>query len=243
MRRVFSSIGIGAATVDTVLPRTELRPGETVEVDVDLYGGDTTQEIQGIYFVLKTRVESENGTEVRDLDEIAVDRAISISPDEEQTIPVEIEVPLWTPVTTSGVSVWLGTRLDIAWARDPTDEDQIEILPDEYVATLFDAFDDLGFALRSSDLVDVPHVDDRPLAQRFRFEPTEEPYASEIDAIEITVMPRADDLRVFVEYDSVDEIADDLDLDFDRQEIAMTLEHATLDAIKGRIQDGIRQHT
>lgn len=32
MRRVLSSIGIGSATVDTILPRTELHPGDTVEI-------------------------------------------------------------------------------------------------------------------------------------------------------------------------------------------------------------------
>lgn len=50
MNQVLSSIGIGAATVDTVFPRTELVPGETVTADVELYGGDATQEIDGIYF-------------------------------------------------------------------------------------------------------------------------------------------------------------------------------------------------
>ena len=243
MGRILSSIGIGAATVDTVLPKTKLWPGETVRVDVELYGGDSAQTIEGIDFVLKTRFAAEEGEATVTIDEFEVERSISLAPEEERTIPVDVEIPLWTPITRSGVSVWLETRLDIDWARDPTDEDQIEVVPDEYVSALFDAFDGLGFALRGSSLIDVDHVDDRPLAQRFRFEPTGGPYASDVDAIEITVMPRTADLRVFVEYDLVDEIADDLDLDFDRQEIAMTLSHATVDAIKGRIEDGIRQHT
>lgn len=243
MKRVLSSIGIGAATVDTVLPESDLRPGDAVEVDVELHGGESTQEIGGIHFVLKARSASDDGTEEHVLTEVDVDRSVTLDPGEERTIPVDIDVPLWTPVTTSGVSVWLGTRLDIDWARDPTDEDQVEVIPDEHVSVLFDAFDDLGFTLHGSDLVDVPHVDDRPIAQRFRFEPTDGPYEADLDAIEVTVMPRPEDLRVFVEYDLVDQIADERDLDFDLQEISMTLDRASVEAVRGRLLDGIEQHT
>ncbi|WP_049922847.1 sporulation protein, partial [Halopiger djelfimassiliensis] len=44
MKRILSSLGIGAATVDTVLPTT-LTAGETVDVS----GGNDSQEIDGIY--------------------------------------------------------------------------------------------------------------------------------------------------------------------------------------------------
>lgn len=243
MRRVLSSIGIGAATVDTVLPKTELQPGETVAVDVELTGGDSTQEIEGIHFTLKARVESNGGAEEHALAEIGLDRSVSLAPGDTRTIPVDIDVPLWTPVTTSGVSVWLETRLDIDWARDPTDEDRIEVVPDAFVAALFTALEELGFARRDADLVDVPHVDDRPLAQRFRFRPTDDRYEADIDAIEITVMPDREVLRLFVEYDRRDEVADELDLDFDRQEVAMTIKRANPDTIRRRLEDGIDQHT
>ena len=238
MGRILSSIGIGAATVDTVLPKSELRPGETIRVDVELAGGDSTQEIEGIAFVLKARVESDEHV----LAEFEADRSISLSAEEERTIPVDVEVPLWTPVTTGGLSVWLETRLEIDWARDPTDEDEVEIVPDEFVSALFEALDDLGFVLDSADLVDVPHVDDRPIAQRFRFRPAESEYEADLDAVEVTVMPRRDDLRVFVEFDRKGTIADDHDMDFDRQEEPMTLDRASAEAIRGRIQDGIRRN-
>lgn len=243
MKRVLSSIGIGAATVDTVLPAGELRPGETVEVDVELHGGDSTQEIGGIHFVLTTRVESDGGVDEHLVTETEVDRTVTLAPGEERTIPIDVDVPLWTPITTGGVSVWLGTRLDIDWARDPTDEDRVEVVPDEHVSALLDAFDHLGFALLGSDVVEVSHVDDRPIAQTFRFVPTGASYDAELDAVEVTVMPRREDLRVFVEYDLVDQIADDRDLDFDLQEVAMTLDRANPEAIRGRILDGIKQHT
>lgn len=242
MGRILSRIGIGAATVDTVLPKLELRPGETVRVDVELSGGDSNQEIGGIAFVLKARVGADGDGDERVIAEFGADRSISLVADEERTIPVDVDVPLWTPVTTGGVSVWLETRLDIDWARDPTDEDQIEVVPDESVSALLEAMDDLGFDLRSSDLVDVPHVDDRPMAQTFRFHPADGPYEADLDAVEVTVMPRDDDLRVFVEFDRKGTIADEHDLDFDRQEEPMTLKRASVEAIRGRLEEGIRRN-
>ena len=243
MGRILSRIGIGAATVDTVLPKLELQPGETVQVDVEMSGGDSDQEIEGIAFVLKARVESSEDSDEHVLAEFEADRSISLSAEEERTIPVDVEVPLWTPVTTDGVSVWLETRLEIDWARDPTDEDEVGIVPDEFVSALFEALDDLGFVLGSADLVDVPHVDDRPLAQRFHFRPAGGgEYEADLDAVEVTTMPRGDDLRVFVEFDRKGTIADEHDMDFDRQEEPMTLERASVEAIRGRIEEGIRRN-
>ena len=242
MGRILSRIGIGAATVDTVLPKLELLPGETVRVDVELSGGDSDQEIGGIAFVLKARVESDGDSHEHVLAEFEADRSISLSAEEDRTIPVEVEVPLWTPVTTGEVSVWLETRLDIDWARDPTDEDQVEVVPDEFVSALFEAMDDLGFDRRSSDLVDVPHVDDRPMAQTFHFHPAGGAYEADLDAVEVTVMPRRDDLRVFVEFDRKGTVADEHDMDFDRQEEPMTLERASVEAIRGRLEEGIRRN-
>jgi sporulation-control protein len=239
MRRVLSRIGIGASTVDTVLPRTELAPGETVSVDVELYGGGSRQEISGIHLVLTARDDADGEHE---LVAYHVDEPVSLEPDEERTIRAEVEVPLWAPVTAGGVSVWLGTRLDIDWARDPTDEDRVEVVPDEAVSALFEALDDMGFALRGSELVDVPHVEDRPLAQRFRFEPTGGQYDEALDAIEVTVMPRSDDLRAFVEFDRAGTIADEHGMDFDKQEVSMTFERTSVAAIRGRLEAGIERH-
>lgn len=243
MKRVLSSIGIGAATVDTVLPRTELRPGETVEVDVEMYGGETTQEINGIYFALKTRVESDGDVEERVLASPEVNQSISLAPGDTRTIPVDIELPLWTPLTVGGASVWLATGLDIDWARDPTDEDRIDVVPDEFVAALLEAVEDLGFALRFTELVDTPYLDDRPFAQEFDFRPTEDRFVADLDELEITVMPREDDLRVFVEFDRRDPIAEEYDVDFDEQEIPITFDQPKSDAIRRRIESGIDQHT
>lgn len=239
MGRVLSRIGIGSSTVDTVLPRAELAPGETVSVDVELYGGDSRQEISGIHLVLTARDDADGEHE---LVAYHVDGPVSLEPDEERTIRAEVEVPLWAPVTAGGVSVWLETRLDIEWARDPTDEDEVEVVPDATLSALFEALEDLDFALDGSEIIEVDHVEDRPIAQRFRYSPAGGRYESALDAIQVTAMPRAEDFRAFVEFDRAGTIADEHGLDFDRQEVSMTIGRASVDAIRRRIEAGISQH-
>ncbi|MDS0260849.1 sporulation protein [Haloarcula sp. S1CR25-12] len=242
MKRVLSSIGVGAATVDTVFPRTELVPGETVTAEVELYGGDATQEIDGIYFDLKTRL-SEGEDEERLITEFALDEEIELSPGDERTVPVDIEIPPWVPLTRGGASVWLETGLDIDWAVDPTDEDRIDIVPDAYIQALFDALEELGFALRYAELVETPYLDDRPFAQEFDFRPTDSRFTDDLDELEVTIVPRSDDLRVFVEFDTVDEVAEEYDMDFDEMEASLTFDRADAEMIRRRMKNEIKQHT
>ncbi|MFB6183273.1 MAG: sporulation protein [Haloarculaceae archaeon] len=239
MGRILSSIGIGSATVDTVFPRTELVPGETVTADVELYGGDATQEIDGVYFVLKT----EHDGEKRTVAEFAADSAVTLEPDDERTIPVEMEIPVWTPLTRDGTTVWLETGLDIDWARDPTDEDRIEIVPDEYTAALLAAVDDLGFETTGSELIETDYLDDRPFAQALSFRPTGDGLAADLDELTVTLVPRADDLRAFVEFDQHDRVAEEYDQEFDEQEISFTFERASVAAIRGRLKNELRNQT
>jgi sporulation-control protein len=242
MKRVLSSIGIGAATVDTIFPRTELGPGETVTADVELYGGDATQAIEGLYFQLKTRVSGGTDQE-RTIGEFAVDEAVTLEPDEERTIPVEVTVPQWTPLTRGGASVWLETGLDIDWAKDPTDEDRIDVLPGEYAAALFEAVEELGFVLRSTELVDTPHLDDRPFAQEFNFRPIDEQFGAALDELVITIAPREDDLQTFIKFDRVDEVAEAHDMDFDKQEVSITFDRADPEMMGRRLRNEIDRQT
>lgn len=241
MKRILASIGIGGATVDTVFPRAKCSPGDTVTADVELYGGETTQEIEGIYFDLKTRL-SEGADDERVIGEFTVDETITLSPDEEQTIPADIHLPRWAPLTQNAVSVWVETGLDIDWAKDPTDEDQIEIVPDEYTATLFTAVEELGFALQGSTLSETPYLDDRPFAQKFAFRPTESQFAPDLDDLRLTIMPRADDLRVFLELDRRDEVAEEHDIPFDEREVSITFDRTDADMMRRRLKNEIEQY-
>lgn len=240
MKRVLTSIGIGSATVDTILPDTAFSPGETIRGTVELTGGDSTQEIDGVYFALKARHTADGGE--RDLGTFTVDEHVALSADEERSLPVEFELPVWTPLTQGGASVWLETGVDIAWAVDPTDEDQIDIVPDESLTALFDAIDALGFALEGSRLVDVAFVDGRPFAQKFDFRPTDR-FTDDLADLEVTILPRESDLRVLLEFDHYDEVEAEYDLDLAEQEVSLTFEHANTEMMQNRILREIKEYT
>lgn len=54
MKKVLASIGIGNATVDTVLPSTTVTPGESVDAEVRIEGGDAEQAVDRIELELET---------------------------------------------------------------------------------------------------------------------------------------------------------------------------------------------
>lgn len=241
-KRVLSSIGIGGATVDTVLPDVEFSPGDSVNGTVELTGGDSTQEISGIYFALKAHDDESGSGSERILAEFSIDESVTLEPDAERTLPVEFDIPYEAPLTQGTVSVWLETGVDISWAVDPTDEDQIEVVPDDATAALFEAMDDLGFDLEDSKLVDITYIDDRTFAQKFDFRPTGD-FVDDLDDLEITVLPRERGLRVLLEFDLVDEVADLHEFDADEQEISISFEHANAEMIASRIKSELLTQT
>jgi sporulation-control protein len=237
MKRVLSSIGIGAATVDTILPKTQLKPGETVEVTVELEGGDSDQEITAIYFALLTQVDDDVV-----LDQLQLDESFTLATGESRTITTDITVPRSTPLTQDGQQVWLKTGLDVKWAVDPTDKDTIEIVPDAYLNALFDALNRLGFTTSHIGIEETPWLDRRQFLQKFEFTPDGDQWP---DLDGVTVMPvlRDEDLRVFMEIDECESAEHLTDQDYDKQEVSITFDTTNLDIIRRRLKSTIEAHT
>lgn len=57
VNKLLASVGIGSATVDTKIFRSELVPGEEVEGIVQIRGGNVEQQIDSIYLSLYTTYE------------------------------------------------------------------------------------------------------------------------------------------------------------------------------------------
>ncbi|WP_439026416.1 sporulation protein [Haloarchaeobius sp. DT45] len=199
MRRVLSSVGIGAATVDTVLPRNEVTPGETITVDVEVDGGDTDQQVDGIYFAFVTQYWSGTGHDTAVVDSVTVAEDFTIAAGSRRTIETEVTVPQATPVTVGSTNVWLKTGLDIDWAIDPTDEDTITVDPDPSRQAFFDAAESLGYVFDEADCKAAHAVDpERPFVQEFDFEPHSGPYVDAGD-LEVVFVPDGDGLTAVVQ--------------------------------------------
>jgi sporulation-control protein len=238
MKRLLSSIGIGAATVDTVLPQESVQPGERVDLDVELSGGDAAQTIDGLYFSLVAEADGDEWL----VDEYGFSGSFTIDPGEERTDQVTVAVPPWTPVTRGGPRVRLETGLDIDWAVDPTDRDDLVVEPGPFVAALFEAAADLGFEFVSSSLVETPWLDDRPFAQSLVFDPGSR-FERDVEALVLTTIPRADDLRLYIEVRQRDAVAEAVGQDFNEQELSVTVTYADPEMIARRITSTIEQFT
>ncbi|WP_339104123.1 sporulation protein [Haloterrigena salinisoli] len=201
MKRILSSLGIGAATVDTVLPTT-LTAGDTVDARVDVTGGNDTQAVDGIYFALETRYETDESTRTGTIDSHRIADSFTIDPDEDRSFSVSIDVPYHTPVTMGKTDVWLDTGLDIDWAVDPDDTDPVEIRPDPLRRTMLDAVESLGFTLRTANCEASESLfSSHRFVQEFEFVPRSGPFAGELDELEIVPLPEGDGFDLLVEVD------------------------------------------
>ena len=201
MKRVLTSLGIGAATVDTVLPTT-LTAGESVDARVDVTGGNDSQAVDGIYFALETRYETDDSTGTAKIDTFRLADSFTIEPDEERSFTVSVDVPYHTPVTLGKTKVWLDTGLDIDWAVDPDDRDPIEIKPDPLRQALFDALESLGFTLRSAKCEATESLfADHRFVQELEFVPRSGPFAGELDELEVVTLPEGDGFDLLLEVD------------------------------------------
>lgn len=223
MGRVLSRVGVGGATVDTILPDDEFSPGERVTATVEMVGGDGEQTIEAVYLKLVADDHDDETEYVLDTYEL-LDGTVDLAANETRTIETELRLPLWTPITTNGdITVRIDTGLDIEWAVDPTDEDTIDIVPDEFTEALFTAISELGFAYLGAQLIDeVSWVEDRPVVQTFAFVPESESFDAHLDVLGVTCVPREDDLRVAVEINEIDATADDAELEAKAEESAAT---------------------
>lgn len=244
MKKVLASIGIGNATVDTVLPTETVRPGETVDADVHITGGNTEQDIGAIRFELETRYRTDDGYREVDIDRFTLTEGLTIEPDREETRSVSIDIPYGTPVTVGGVDVWIETELDIDLAVDPEDKDYLEVRPTPRLQTVFDAMDDLGFSLRTADCEADPYgryTGGRRFVQEFEFDATAGRFRDSLDEVELVAQPGPDELELFVEIDRRGGLLSEL-ADTDERKTRATIRSTDRDAVRDELATLIEKH-
>ena len=207
VKRALSSMGIGAARVDTILFGDQFMPGSTMSGMVMLYGGELEQQIDEIYFLLNAGYYS-------DADKGMVKKSISltsyqinepfiIGAGEEKELPLSIQLPSYTPLTLGGTDVWVQTGLDIKSAVDPIDKDYIEVMPGNLMGALFHSLDELGFQLKKVRCEPTKYYYKRftPLLQEFQFRPTSGPFRGRLDELEMITFVSEENVKVFMQAD------------------------------------------
>ena len=193
--KVFASVGIGAAEVDTKLEKDTYMPGETVQGVVAIKGGKIDQQIDEIYLALNTTYLRESDERkysvTATIDRFRLTTPFTIRAKENKDIPFSFQLPYDTPLSIGRSKVWVTTGLDIKGAVDPSDQDYLKVVPNPLMSAVFETVDQLGFRLREADCEEAPRrLRGRlPFVQEFEFVPTSGLFRGRLDELEVVFFP------------------------------------------------------
>jgi len=193
--KVFASVGIGSAAVDTKLEKDTYMPGETVNGVVEIKGGKVEQQVDEIYLTLNTTYLRESDdkkyTVTAAIDRFRLTTPFVIRPNEKKDIPFSFQLPFDTPLSIGRSKVWVTTGLDIKGGVDPSDKDYLKVVPNPLMSAVFTAIDQLGFRIREADCEEAPRrLRGRlPFVQEFEFVPASGIFRGKLDELEVVFFP------------------------------------------------------
>ena len=201
----------GGTTVETTLRDPNVRPGETVEGEIHIVGGEVEQAIEYLAVSLTARVEVEtdDGEHAANIDvaQQKVTGQWELRPGEEHRHPFALTLPVETPFNVyrgqavPGVTLGLRTELEIAKSVDKGDVDPLQVHPLPAQEQILDAFLALGFRFKTADLErgTLPGAT-LPFFQEVELMPSQQ-YRGQLNELELTFLSRADATEVILEAD------------------------------------------
>jgi sporulation-control protein len=251
--KVFASVGIGSATVDTKLEKDTYMPGETVRGVVEIKGGRIDQQIDEIYLSLNTTYLRESDdkkyTVTATIDKFRITSPFVITVNERKEIPFTFQLPYDTPLSIGRSKVWVTTGLDIKDGVDPSDKDYLKVVPNPLMTAVFNAVDNLGFRIREADCEEAPRrLRGRlPFVQEFEFVPTSGPFRGRLDELEVVFFPSGNgDLDIMFQ---VDRRARGLAglfseaMGTDETNVRLTISNADIPYLQQKIQSVIQRYS
>lgn len=234
LKKIFSTIGVGGAKVDTVLDNHELRAGGEVKGKVIIYGGKADQHINKLIIYTMTSMKGKTYT----MWETLVCENMQIHEGEKYELDFTYMLPPDMPVTERNVVSWLYTGLDVSMAKDSSDEDHIKVLPHPIVQNIFDIMHQMNFRVDKASIAEVhPEMDTfLPVIQEYEFKPQGGDFHKKIDEVEIIFVPREGDVVDL--YLEIDKKAGMLREMFDKDEKHV---HIRIDASVGYDGDQLGQ--
>ncbi len=213
--KILSKVGIGSASVETELFNEIFTPGELIRGNVIVKGGSVEQNIDSIYFKIKSsyqdEIEIENGDDEDSINiirnatiaDFQISEPFIIKPDERVTFELEFPLPAYTPVTAGTTKTWVETGLDIKMAVDPADKDYIHVQPHPLVDALLSSAMDIGLEVYQVVCEPAPRNMNiiLPFVQEFALRPVEGHLKTRLEEIELIFKPSNSGLEVFMEVD------------------------------------------
>lgn len=213
---LLARVGIGAATVNTLVAETELMPGDTLRGDILLQGGAAAQEIAGVTLALVTDVRHNDIYERAVLAEQHLDQELALQPGETRRLPFAMPLPLSTPLSIGQQQIVLRTSVHVSGGLDQHDGDPLLVLPHPLMVPVFQGLDQLGFELHEVECERNRRVGgDQPIVQRLEFRPAGA-LSQTVQEIELIFHLEQEGLDVWLEVDrtmgALTEFMDDLEL-------------------------------
>ena len=224
-KRMLSSVGIGSAKVDTILEGEQFQPGAIINGVVEIKGGSTPQQIDGLYFSVITsyittvqveittepedgsepeiEISEEEVTKTHTLHTFKIDDNCSVEADETKEISISFQLPWGTPLSQGTSKTWISTGLDIKKGLDSSDKDFIQVVASPLVQEVIQTMEQLGLVLNEIDCEEAPAArhPDYPIIQEFEFKPTSSSFHGRLDEIELVFMPNENELEIYMEID------------------------------------------
>ncbi|MED2974780.1 sporulation protein [Fictibacillus sp. B-59209] len=206
MNKMLASVGIGAATIDTILTKNRFIPGEEVSGTVQITGGKAAQPIGSISIFLMTEyIRESDDKKYREQSAVArhrVSDSLIIQPGEMKKIPFSFRIPFDVPLSIGHTPVWLKTGADIKNAVDPSDKDYITVNPGPLVRRAMEAIEGLDFVLRQTTCEAASrYISGRlPFIQEFEYVPTGM-FRGKLDELEAVFLSDGSSLEIILEID------------------------------------------
>ncbi|MBF0203777.1 MAG: sporulation protein [Desulfamplus sp.] len=216
LNKMFSTIGIGSANVNTLFFNELFRPGESVKGEVFVKGGSVEQNVDSIYFKIISTYEDEieienskgdeediNITRNAVITEFQISEPFTINKNQTKKFDFDFLLPLDTPVTAGKTKTWVETGLDIKMAVDPTDKDYIHIQPHPLMDAVIGSAVDMGLEVYKVVCEPAPrNMNMRvPFMQEFSLRPVEGHFKKLLEEVELVFTPLNNGFMVFMEID------------------------------------------
>jgi sporulation-control protein len=212
-KKVLRALGVGGPTVDTVLANANTRPGQPLQGNIRVTGGDHPVDIDRIAVGLVTRVEVEHGDNEHDamveFHRLGVAGAFRLEPGQRHDLPFTFPTPWETPITSvfgqplHGMVMGMRTELAVARAVDKGDLDPVVVHPLPVQERILDGFARLGFQFKRADL-ERGHLrgvhQTLPFYQEIEFYAAPQ-YARILNEVELTFLASANAVDVILEFD------------------------------------------
>ena len=249
--KVFASIGIGSATVDTKLEKSSYQAGETVNGVVEIMGGSTEQNVDAIYLTLFTTYIRESDdkkyTDYAPIQKVQISNPFTVDENEKKEFPFTFTLPFETPITYGNTRVWVATGLDIKNAVDPKDKDYIEIIPNKLTEAILTSVQELGFRIRKVECEQAPSRfrGQYPFIQEFEFVPVNGQYQRKLDELELMFLNQTEEqVELLLEVDRRARgvggfLAEALEMD--ESMIRMTIRTTDLPYLASKLQNEINK--